>query len=270
MRPSPSSSYQSREPRGSPAAEAEPLGWLGALARGLVAMTVIVRLLTPTDGAITGETIWVAQLGLLAVVVWGIALFRSGTIRLEFDWIDGAVGSLVAGQIVGALCVIATSGDKRAALTMLWEWCGLGATFFLARRILSAPAERRSLLLAVAATAVSLSALGLWQHYFGYADSRREYEKLKAQYEVLVERGRPAEVAEASDWDRALQRVQAEFMRMNIPSDQGARMMWEQRLNSSEPFGMFALANTLAGFLAFSAVVWLALLAKSWRVAARW
>ena len=270
MRPSPSSSDRSREPRGSPAAGPEPLGWLGALARGLVAMTVIVRLLTPTDGAVTGETIWVAQLALLALVVWGIALFRSGAIRLEFDWIDGAVGLLMAGQIVGALCVVATSGDKRAALTMLWEWCGLGATFFLARRLLSAPAERRSLLLAVAATAVSLSALGLWQHYFGYADSRREYETLKAQYQALVERGRPAEAAEASDWDRALQRVQAEFMRMNIPSDLGARMMWEQRLNSSEPFGMFALANTLAGYLAFSAVIWLALLAESWRAVARW
>src|SRR5579872_792713 len=209
--PDPDNAAQGEAPR------AERAGWLITAARGLVAMTVIARLLTPTDGAAVGETIWVAQLALLALVVWGIAVFRSGMVRFEFDWVDGAVVLLVAGQLVGAICVLATEGDKRAAVTMLWEWCGLGATFFLARRLLSEPAERRSLLLAVAAAAVSLSALGLWQHYFGYAESRREYEQLKSQYQALTDAGRPADPGAARDWERSLQRVHAELMRMNIP-----------------------------------------------------
>src|SRR5204862_2335983 len=61
-------------------------------------------------------------------------------------------------------------------------------------------------------------------------------------------------------WERDLQRVRAELVRMNVPLEDSGRMLWEQRLNSSEPIGMFAMANTLAGVLACTAVIWLGLL----------
>ena len=269
MRPV-SSIEKIREPAESAGNATALRGWPVTVARGLLAMTVICRLLTPSDGAAAGETIWVAQLSLLACVVWGVALFRSGSFCLEFDWIDLAVLLLIAGQVVGGLVVVAGSGDQRAALTMLWEWCGLGATFFLARRLLVSPAERREMLLALAAAAVMLSALGLWQHYVGYAESRREYEAIKSEREALTRLGRPADPRTALEWDRSLQRVQAELARMNIPSDEGALMMWEQRLNSTEPFALFALANTLAGLLVFASMIWLSKLVGAARAAPRW
>ena len=42
---------------------------------------------------------------------------------------------------------------------------------------------------------------------------------------------------------------------MNIPEEDQARMLWERRLKSIEPFGMFALANTLAGLGIVPAIV---------------
>src|SRR5258708_9742045 len=117
-----------------------PGGWLDRLAKGLLAAVVVSRLLTPTDAAAAGETLWIAQFTLLALVVWSVAVYRAGIVRLQFDWVDGAVLLLCLGHVAGALVVIGTSGDKRAAASMLWEWCAVAATFFLMRRLLDTPA----------------------------------------------------------------------------------------------------------------------------------
>ena len=43
------------------------------------------------------------------------------------------------------------------------------------------------------AAAVSLSGLGMWQHYRGFAGTRRNYDKTKAELESLERSGRPAD-----------------------------------------------------------------------------
>ncbi len=245
-------------------------GWLGCLTATVLSMTFTCRMLTPTDAAALGETLWIAQLSLVALILWVVAEYWTGWLQLQFDWIDAAVLLLCLGPMIGALVVVATSGDKRAALDMFWEWCGVGATFFLMRRVVRTSADRQSLLLVVAASAVSLSGLGLWQHYGGYAQSRRTYETLKTELETLERQGPPADSRGAAAWNRAVQRARAEFVRMGIPSDAAARMQWEQRLNSSEPIGLFALTNTLAGILALAAIVWLGLLVDAVRTAPPW
>ena len=244
--------------------------WLDRVSAGLLAALIVCRLLTPTDAAPSGETIWIAQLSFLALIVWAVAVYRSGRLRLSIDWIDFAVLLLCTGHVTGALLVVATSGDKRAALNMLWEWCGVATTFFLMRRHLADPAVRRSLLLVVAAVAVSLAGLGLWQHYAGYAQIRRDYETMKSEWESLETSGRPADPRDAIEWNRAVQRLRADFVRMEIPSDDTARMLWEQRLYSSEPMALFSLTNTLAGFLTCAAVVWLGRVVNALRSVPRW
>ncbi|HLJ11581.1 MAG TPA: O-antigen ligase family protein, partial [Planctomycetaceae bacterium] len=247
-----------------------PRGWFERLAAALVALVMICRLLTPTEGAAGGETLWIAQLTLLVFLVWVFAAYRQGGLTLDVGWFDMAVACLCLGHIAGALVVIASEGDKRAALNMLWEWCGLGVTFFLMRQILASPAVRTGLLTAVAVTAIPLAGLGLWQHDVSYAQTRREYEKLKAEQQALELAGRPFNPSAAVEWERALQRLRAELVRNDIPVDQAARVLWEQRLYSSEPNGLFALANTLAGFLACASIVWLAALVYAAGRVARW
>src|SRR5207302_260968 len=111
-----------------------PRPWIERLAAGLLATAVIGRLLTPTDAAPSGETLWIAQVSLLAFLVWAIAACRSRQVVLQFNWVDAAVELLCLGHIIGVLVVVSTSGDKRAAMTMLWEWVGMAGTWFLMQR----------------------------------------------------------------------------------------------------------------------------------------
>ena len=224
---------------------AMPRPGIERLAAGSLSAVVIARLLTPTDAAPTGETLWIAQASLLAFLMWTLAAYWSKQVVLKFNWSDATVGLLCLGHVISALVVVSTSGDKRAAMTMLWEWVGIAVTWFLMRQF-NSPAERQGLLLVVAAAAVSLAGLGIWQHHFGYAESRKEYEKLKAKNAALASAGLP---------------LDPEFVRLNIPVEEGARMLWEQRLYSAEPIGMFALANTLAGVLVTAGILWLGMLA---------
>jgi hypothetical protein len=247
-----------------------PAGLLEGVVAALLTAVVVSRLLTPTDGAATGETIWIAQLAILVLAVWVFAAYREGRMRLDVGWIDGAVLLLCLGHVGGSLMVVATAGDKRAALNLLWEWCGVLATFFLLRRTMTKSTARQNLLLAVAATAVALAGLGVWQHFRGYAEARREYEQPKLELQALERQGQPADPAAAARWEQDLQRVRAKLAQMHVPLDDSARMLWEQRLNSSEPIGMFALANTLAGVLACAAIVWTGLLAASASGASWW
>ena len=88
--------------------------------------------------------------------------------RIRFGWIDLTVWILVAGHVISALSVIITAGgdgDQRAALNMMWEWVGLGISFFLLRQILSGRSEGWNLLAAIVAASAVLAGLGVWQHY---------------------------------------------------------------------------------------------------------
>jgi hypothetical protein len=230
------------------------------LAAGMLSAVIVCRFLTPTDAAMLGETLWIAQFAILAFLVWAFAAWRSDEFVFRFDWLDASVLLLCLGHVVGALVLISTRGDKRAAMTMLWEWIGLWVTFFLMRRLLVQPASRQNLLLAVVSTAAVLAGLGVWQHQFGFSESRHKYEELKSRMETLKQTGRPRDPGAALDWDRSVSGVRSDFVQLNIPTDDAARMLWEQRLYSAEPIALFALANTLAGILVVSAIVWLGLL----------
>ncbi len=266
----PVSSTFRRERAGPGTAPHEPRGLFELLAGALLGTVVIARLLTPTDAAAIGETLWIAQLSLLAFILFALAAWRADGLRIELHWVDGSVLLLCLGHVSAALVVVATRGDKRAALNMLWEWCGVAATYFLMRWLTRAPGERRGLLLAVAAAAVPLAALGIWQHYGGLADSRNEYAKLKQQMQALAESGRPADPRAALEWDRAAYDLRVKFVQMGVPHEEGARMLWEARLASTEATGQFALANTLGGVLTCAAVVWLGVLVYSGRGLPRW
>jgi hypothetical protein len=263
---------QGRRPGpGVPAAsESTSGGWLQKLAEGLLAAVIVCRLLTPTDGAPAGETVWIAQLALLALIVWVLAAYRGGELRLGFDWIDAAGMLFCLGHMAGAMLIIAGQGDRRAALNMLWEWCGVAATFILMRSLIESGSRRMALLLVVLATAVALSGLGLWQTYGGYAEARREYQQAKSEMESLERAGRPADARAAAEWERALSRSRARMITMGAPADENTRILFELRLQSSEPIAMFALANTLGGLLTCAALLWMGLLFVSVGSAPRW
>lgn len=230
-------------------------GWLEAAATLLTGAVLMCRLLTPTE-AITGATLqegatlWIAQMALLAVIVWSIAAYRSGGLAWRFDRVDAAVLLLVAGHALSALWN--WSGlDGRAACNVLCEWCGLSATWLLLlRRLLMDRSGRRQLLIMYLAAGTALSTLGIWQHLVDIPGTRNAVERWEREWSSLHERGRPSEPRAAAEWDRAVHRLQVEMDRAGVPTEDGARKMWEDRVKrSSEPYGFFALANTFAGLL---------------------
>src|SRR5262249_11466168 len=113
-----------------------PASLLDRLVTLLTAMVIFWRLLTPTEGAVAGETLWIAQLTLFAMIVWAFAAAREGNISIRLTWIDAAVGAIGLGEFLSA-ALNWSQADRRALLNMTWEWCGLVATWFLIRRLVA-------------------------------------------------------------------------------------------------------------------------------------
>ncbi len=161
-----------------------------------------------------------------------------GAFTRPFHWIDAAVGILVlvciTSAVIGVLVTLFRAGDNpeinqrisspRFAINMAWEWLGFGLIYFLARQLIASERETRAVVTVMVALAVVLSALGLYQVFVVLPADRAAYEANPD--EVLLETG--------SWW----------------PPGSPERARFEDRLNSTEPLATFALANSLAGYLA--------------------
>ena len=207
------------------------------LLEGVVAMLLVARLLEPPEGAVLGQTLWVTQLWFAGVILWGWDAFRRSDYRLRVGWIDAALWLVVAGHAISTAKVFFGGGDQRAALNLLWEWAGLGASFFLLRQVQRSREQAERLIRIMLALAVVLAGYGIWQHYVELPGVAEDYARIVRE---LQETNSPVQAG----------RLQRELADMGVPPNPASRSLWENRLKSTEPFATFALANTLAGFLA--------------------
>jgi len=212
--------------------------------KGVVGVLLVGRLLLPTESAAVGETVWMVQLWLVAGLLWAWHCYRERDYHLRVDLLDGLLWVIVAGHVLSALAVVATEGHKRAAVNMLWEWVGLGVSFFLLRQTIRSAVDARRVLLIMVATTTVLAGLGLWQHYVFYPQTAAQYKQLRDELDHLKN---------APDDHATRQRIRElhiHFASHEIPIEGPGRIAWENRLrDSTEPFGLFALANTFAGLL---------------------
>ena len=138
------------------------------------------------------------------------------------------------------------SGDRRAALNLAFEWTGIGACAFLCRLVFASPANRRTVVTLIAGLGVGLAVFGIWKNQVLYSAEAQTYREKRQ----ILDSG--VDSIEAT-------RIRREFLTNNIPLGGTARALFENRLlNSTEPFGPFALANTFAGVLAVSFVLMVA------------
>ncbi|QDT39179.1 O-antigen ligase family protein [Stratiformator vulcanicus] len=206
------------------------------------------RFLIPTEAAAQGETLWIALLAWagLGWVNWTErhASPQRGTVT--FDLVDVALLLLIAGHVFSSWVVFDGGGDRRVAITMCWEWAGLWATWRIGRRI-TGPLRVNALRDWFFALTVGLAALGVWQHYVFYPTESAHYRELRQAESQLSEPG--------GDRDELLE-IRRELAAMGVPNEEPARTLWENRLlNSSEPFGLYGLANTFGGHLAFALLI---------------
>ncbi len=241
----------------------DPLSWL---LKALIAALLVARLLVPTEISAEGDTLWIVQLWLAAILLWAWSCIRNGDFRLRVGWFDLFLWIFIIGHVVSAAWIFIDGGNKRAAVNIVWEWVGLGVTFFLVRQVVRTRFEGRHLALAMVATAAVLAGLGLWQHYYFYPVESRKYEQTRNELNQLEQAGQPATADKAQARQLRLNALRKELTDNGIPLEGPERLLWESRLRaSSEPFGLFALANSFAGLLLVWGLVAIGFLASSWK-----
>ncbi len=223
----------------------DPLRWMWlALVSGLY----FVRWWQPTEGTMLGNTLAIAEGWFIALALAGWVGIRGASWRWRGDAAQWAVALLVGGQLVSGLVVVCTGGDRRAAVTLMWEWLALGVSFPLLRSALSIKEARREWIIAALAAVLTLSGYGLTQRYWFYPQMVAEYERLRQELDAL-------EAAPAADGGNLarMQKLQADLMANGLSANMlsgAGRALFEGRLkHSTEALGRFALANTFAGLL---------------------
>ncbi len=186
--------------------------------------------LDPNQASGSGLAWTLALMAMAGLAVAGALV--EGRFRFRWSWTDAAVVALVL--LVG---LSSTHGlDRRLAINLAWEWAGLGIAYVLARNLPRSPGESRVLAGALVASAVAVSAYGLYQ--------------AKVEIPQLQERFRryPAQV----------------MLEAKVPADpQRMRVFADRVLGSNEVFATFGLANSLAGFLVGPLVLVLALVIRN-------
>lgn len=217
---------------------------VAAVASGLLTSCWLV----PTEAAAEGLTGWRAMVWLLVAVVWAVYLWRCrvevadrGRTRALW-WLDLAVGLVVVGHVISGAAVLFGTGQKRLAANLVVEWLALGAQWWVLRGLWNRPGWRSAFTTPLIAAAIACAVLGIWQHYVALPQMVAEYGPKLAQ----VRQGTAS---------AALLR---ELSQGGIPLTDPGLTLFEKRLvNSTEPFGLFALANTFGGLLAAAFVWWI-------------
>jgi O-Antigen ligase len=205
------------------------------LALGLFAALMTARAYWPSEidpnQASGSGLVWVLAM-LIVAGLWIASSLFGGRFRFRWSWTDAAVVALVF--LVG---LSSTRGlDRRLAINLAWEWAGLGFAYVLARNLPRTRGESTVLAGALVATAVAVSAYGLFQ-------ARVEIPQLKARFQK-----NPAQV----------------MLEAKIPADpQHVRVFADRLLGSNEVFSTFGLANSLAGFLVGPLVLAVAMMIRN-------
>lgn len=221
---------------------AQPQAWGLSLCGGLTVSLFLARFYYVAESADRGETLGLVGLWFLALTVWLVASWKSSTPWIPVGWADLAVVLLAGGQVVSSLRIVATVGDKRAAVNLAWEWVGIAVCWFLMRQQSRDQTFRRLIAAGLIATGGAIAGLGLYQHYV-------EFPGMAAKYGAMFDRLRQADPVEAAS-------LRQKLAKDNIPVDGPGSILFEKRLRDSrEPLGFFALANTLGGFLAVCVIV---------------
>jgi tetratricopeptide (TPR) repeat protein len=204
------------------------------------------RWFVPAESAHLGETLWIVQLWLLSACVWSLFVLLRRSRPPRLDWADGAVWLLVAGHVQSALIVLSTEGQKRYALNMLWEWVGVGVSFTLLRHWLRGAAGLQQVVRTLTIGCVVLAGFGLWQYMVEFPAFRSQLQQLIRLEDRFDEPDSPLSAAEQS----RLRELRRQLGSLATEQDPVARFKLRQRLlDSTEPLGRFALANTLGGLL---------------------
>jgi len=178
---------------------------------------------------------WIMLL-LIFCTGWLASVFVRPAMVLRVDVIDALAGMLILLVTLSSL-VMAGQGCTRATINTAWQWVGFVIFFLWCRQLLRRPAAIRAASAVMLALGVGLTALAYYQYFYSLPQMRAEFSR------------DPDAMLRAAGIDPAI----------GSPE----RKLFEDRLHSTEPLATFALANSLAGFLAPWLVVALGIAASA-------
>jgi hypothetical protein len=226
-----------RKPANAEQAAKPPDRWRPWLLAGVIAL-LAARLLFPSESAAAqGDGLTLVMLWLALGVIWLLGGIGRKSTSLRFGPVDATVLVLAAWNCFAAAYAV-RYGSPRPALNMLWEWVGVGMMFFLLRQLIHDAGTARAVLAAMVAVMAAISVYGIYQRAI-------ELPALKQQFDA--------------DPDAMLHENGYDY-----PPGDSLREQIVNRMKNPQPFGTFALTNSLAAALA----PWL--VASLWIAAAAW
>jgi O-antigen ligase len=193
----------------------------------LLAATIalfVARPLFPSESvAVFGDGLPVVMLWIAVAVFWLLGAIGRKQVSFRFGLTDVPVVLLVAWHTVAGLRAV-WHGAPRPALNVLWQWIGFCLSYLMVRQLVRTTREARAAIAVMVALAVALSGYGLYQYAYELPATRAEYQRDPDQ-----------QLRDAGLW---------------FEPGSPERELFEKRLMSVEPPATFALANSLAGYLA--------------------
>lgn len=221
-----------KKKRNTPTPEPSP-SLLDSIIGGGIALLCVATPLVSSEGSPErGAELWLAVAWCLLLVLWGARALAQPTLVIRWSWVE----SLLIGFLVWlalSTWMVAGEGNLRAAFNGFWDHAHLLIAYFLIRQWIVTDRLRHALLTGMIGVAVLISAFSIYQYRVILPANVAAYEANPDQ--LLIENG------------------------IDPAPDNPVRTLFESRLRSTEPTGMFTLTNSLAGFL----VPWL-LLSIGW------
>jgi len=208
-------------------AESPPAAWADRLQpwlAGAACALFVTRPMFPSDSEAgpAGDGLPVVMLWLALALFWLLTVLGRRRAAVRVGWAELGVAGLVAWHAVSAAWAVGHA-SPRPAVNMLWEWVGLGISFFLARQLLVGPRTIRAAAAVMVALAVALAGYGLYQYAVEMPAARAEYDR---------------------DPQATMRRAG-----VNASVDSREGKLFHDRVKSTEPMGTFALTNSLAALL---------------------
>jgi O-antigen ligase len=217
----------------------------------LVSVCFFARWFVPTEATAQGQTLWLAGGTFLSVAWycwWQSRQIR--VVRIRFGVLDATIGVLALAHVISCLLVLTSSGQKRFALTLLWEWSAVAIQFFALQQVLADRLNRKTIQNAMLAILIALSGYGIYQHWIEHPAQVKQYLETRRDLDEIPTVNRTAEQ------DRKFRELTAALLNQQVPLDGRASELFLRRLrDSTEPYGFFALANTYGGFVALLVVL---------------
>ncbi|MCA9033868.1 MAG: O-antigen ligase family protein [Planctomycetaceae bacterium] len=237
---------------------------------GLIAAIITANMLWASEEAYDGA-------GLHWVVLWGMvgllaSLNQFSRMRSDEQPAGGPANKtfrtaqladigwmlIAVGQWISTARLFRTGGDRRTALNLSLEWFALAIAWWVFRQLQRHHDQRRQLGILFACLIAGIATYGLWQHHVIYVQQSDWYTGIRNELDELAGSDNPASFGQIA-------KLKSELQQNGIPLSGTDRILWENRLlNSTEPTGTFALANTLAGLLGVGLVMIAGQLANEW------